>query len=70
MTAVVCRLAGFIATWLDPDIWRLRLSGTDVVVDGHVLGDPRYELDGDCEHEYRRCERCGTELHQGWRWMA
>ena len=67
---MTCALSGFIATWLDPYAWRLRLSGIHIVVSGHIEGERRWEIRDGAEHEYVRCTRCRRELYTGWRWMA
>ena len=62
-----CRIEAFIGTWLDPFSWLTRLRGADYSYDGHTYDDPRYELRGDREYEFRACVHCGREVEQGWR---
>ena len=64
---VICRLATFAGTWLDPSMWYLRLRGISVSFDGHLYDDPRFEVRGDREYEYARCVRCHQEIEMGYR---
>lgn len=68
MKRLICWLDGFIETWFDPGMWRLHLSGLHVTAVGHVFDfeHPRYEVEGDREHRFYRCVRCGAEHYEGW----
>lgn len=64
---LLCAINGFIETWLDPAMWRFHLAGISIRVDGHLYDQRRWQIANGREYEYSRCQRCGSEIEQGWR---
>lgn len=62
--SLLCRLWGFIQTYLDPTL------PFGVRVDGHVYDESRYERRGGMELESAECRRCHKVIPQGWRRIA
>ncbi len=80
MKRLHCWWDGFYWTWLSPSTWMVRirllltpqgppLRWPGIVESGHLhdTEHPRFVVEGDREHEYTTCARCGVELYEGWR---